>query len=69
MMSKAPKAASRPLALLNARLLDPATKRDERGGLLVQDGLIADLGPQVKAQGLSEDFERIDAGDPMVTDR
>jgi dihydroorotase len=62
MMSKAPKAASRPLALLNARLLDPATKRDERGGLLVQDGLIADLGPQVKAQGLSEDFERIDAG-------
>lgn len=61
MMSKPPKAASRPLAILNARLLDPATKRDERGSILVQDGLIIDLGPQVKAQGLSEDFERIDA--------
>jgi dihydroorotase len=59
-----PKSAKqvRPLAILNARLLDPATKRDERGGLLVQDGLIADIGPQVKAQGLAEEFERVDAG-------
>jgi dihydroorotase len=62
MMSKPLKAVSRPLALLNARLLDPAAKRDERGGVLIQDGLIADVGPQVKAQGLSADFERIDAG-------
>src|SRR5215813_13635308 len=61
-MSKPLKVQLRPLAILNARLLDPATKRDERGGILVQDGLIADLGPQVKAAGLSEDFERIDAG-------
>jgi len=52
----------RPLAILNARLLDPASKRDERGGILIQDGLIADVGPQVKAQGLSADFEPIDAG-------
>ena len=60
----APKSAKqvRPLAILNARLLDPASERDERGGVLVQDGLIADVGPQVKAQGLSEDVERIDAG-------
>jgi dihydroorotase len=59
-----PKSAKlvRPLAILNARLLDPAAKRDERGGIVIQDGLIADVGPQVKAQGLSEDFERIDAG-------
>jgi dihydroorotase len=59
-----PKSAkqARPLAILNARLLDPASKRDERGGILIQDGLIADVGPQVKAQGLSADFERIDAG-------
>ena len=62
MMPKVLKAQLRPLAILNARLLDPATKRDERGGALVQDGLIADIGAQVKAQGLSEDFERIDAG-------
>ena len=62
MTSRPLKAAPRPLAILNARLLDPATKRDERGGILIQDGLIADVGPQVKAQGLSEDFERVDAG-------
>ena len=60
----APKSAkqARPLAILNARLLDPATKRDERGGLLIQDGLIVEVGAQVKAHGLSDDFERIDAG-------
>jgi dihydroorotase len=62
MMSKPLRASSRPLAILNARLLEPATERDERGGLLIQDGLIADVGPHVKAQDLSEDFERIDAG-------
>ena len=62
MMSKPVKAVSRPLAILNARLLDPAAKRDERGGVVIQDGLIADVGPQVRAQGLSEDFERVDAG-------
>ena len=62
MMPKPLKASSRPLAIVNGRLLDPETRRDERGGVLVVDGLIADLGPQVKTQGLSEDFERIDAG-------
>jgi len=61
MMPKPLKASSRPLAILSARLLDPDTRRDERGGILIRDGLIADVGPQVKAQGLSEDFERIDA--------
>jgi dihydroorotase len=61
-MPKPAKGQLRPLAILNARLLDPATKRDERGGILVQDGLIADLGPQVKAAGLSDEFERLDAG-------
>jgi dihydroorotase len=62
MMSKSGKSQARPLAIVNARLLDPATRRDERGGVLVQDGLIADVGGQVKAQGLSDDFERVDAG-------
>ncbi len=67
MMSKPIKALSRPLAILNARLLDPAARRDEHGGLLIQDGVIGDIGPQVKAQGLSEDFERIDAGGHCLT--
>jgi dihydroorotase len=33
---------------INARLLDPASKRDEPGGLLVQDGVIADVGGHLR---------------------
>jgi dihydroorotase len=35
-------------ALINARLLDPASGRDEAGGILIEDGLIADLGPHLR---------------------
>ncbi len=35
-------------AFLNARLVDPASGRDEPGGLVVRDGLIADLGPHLR---------------------
>ena len=37
-----------PTAFINARLIDPATGRDEPGGLVVRDGLIADLGPHLR---------------------
>ena len=40
-----------PLAYVNARLLDPATKLDTLGGLIVRDGLIADLGPHLAKPG------------------
>ncbi len=33
---------------INARLIDPATGRDEPGGLVVKDGLIDDLGPHLR---------------------
>ncbi len=33
---------------INARLVDPASGRDEPGGLLVKDGIIADLGPHLR---------------------
>jgi dihydroorotase len=33
---------------INARIVDPATNRDEPGGLLVKDGIIADLGPHLR---------------------
>jgi len=33
---------------LNARLIDPETGRDEPGGLLVKDGVIADLGAHLR---------------------
>lgn len=42
------KASRAPQVFLNARLVDPASGRDEPGGLLVQDGLIADLGPHLR---------------------
>jgi len=35
----------RPLLLTNAWLVDPATGREERGGVLVVDGTIAEVGP------------------------
>jgi dihydroorotase len=62
MMSKPIKSQARPLAIVDARLLDPATRRDERGGVLVQDGLIVDVGAQVGRQGLPDGVERVDAG-------
>ena len=34
--------------LINARLVDPESGRDEPGGLLIEDGLIADLGPHLR---------------------
>jgi dihydroorotase len=45
---------ARPTALVNARLVDPATGRDERGGVLIAHGAIADLGPQVGAGAIGE---------------
>lgn len=33
---------------INARLIDPASNRDEPGGLLVRDGLIAELGSHLR---------------------
>lgn len=43
-----PKPSRTPQVFLNARLIDPESGRDELGGLLVQDGLIADLGPHLR---------------------
>ncbi len=52
----------RPLALLGARLIDPASGLDEAGGLLAVDGRIAEVGPQVKGEGLPEGAEVVDCG-------
>lgn len=47
-------------AFLNARLIDPATKRDEPGALLVEDGIIADWGAQLFKDGAPGDARIID---------
>lgn len=54
----------RDLALVNARLVDPEERSDSWGGVLVQNGLIADVGPHVTGAGLSAGILTIDcAGD------
>lgn len=45
--SRGPDDCHRPQALINARLIDPASGRDEKGGVLVEGGLITDLGPHL----------------------
>lgn len=49
--------AERPLLFKNARLIDPATGREERGGVLVKDGLIQDVGAHV---AVASDAEVVD---------
>ena len=48
-------------ALLNARLIDPATGLDQKGGVLIADGKIADVGPEVTAASVG-DGRVIDCG-------
>ena len=57
---------NRPLALLNARLIDPAAGTETRGGLLMIDGLIADLGGAVTRDSVPADAEIIDCAGDMV---
>jgi dihydroorotase len=46
--ARTPASAPPATAFLNARLIDPASGRDEPGGLLVRDGVIADLGGHLR---------------------
>lgn len=55
--------ADRPLLLKNARLIDPASDREERGGVLVRDGVIAAVGPQVTE---AADAQVIDCGGQVL---
>src|SRR5262245_5520801 len=47
-MRKSGTAAQEATAFLNARVVDPASGRDEPGGVLVKDGRIADLGVHLR---------------------
>ena len=51
----------RAIALVNARLVDPSSRLDQRGGVLARDGLIVDLGPHLEA-GAVGDATLIDCG-------
>ena len=52
--------STRPIAFRNARLVDPATGLDVKGGLLVENGRIADIGPRL--------FNDAEPSDPEVID-
>jgi dihydroorotase len=58
--------AHQPLALVNARLIDPARETEERGGVLIIDGIIRDLGPQVVAASLPPHAHIIDCARDVV---
>jgi dihydroorotase len=47
----------------NARLIDPASGREERGGVLVRNGAIQDVGPQVMG---AADAQVIDCGGQVL---
>lgn len=51
-----------PIAYINARLLDPESGLDGPGALLTKDGLIADLGHDLFANGVPEDMTVVDCG-------
>jgi dihydroorotase len=55
--------SDRPLLLNNARLVDPASGREERGGVLVQDGVITDVGSHV---AVATDAEVLDCGGQVL---
>jgi dihydroorotase len=49
-------------AFVNARLLDPASGLDETGALLIEDGLIRDLGPRLFRDGAPAEATIVDCG-------
>ena len=57
---------SRPLALVNARLVDPESGYDGPGAVVVRDGLIADVLQGPKLDAPSPDLELIDCRGAML---
>jgi dihydroorotase len=57
---------NRPRALVNARLVDPATGKESAGGVLVIGGLIAGLGASVTAESAPAGAHIVDCGGDVV---
>ncbi|MBD2747887.1 dihydroorotase [Microvirga sp. BT688] len=55
--------SNQPILFKNARLIDPGSDREVRGGVLVRDGIIQDLGPQLKE---AADTQVIDCGGQVL---
>ena len=53
-------------ALLNGRVVDPSSDRDETGGLLIEDGLVVAAGPAVTRDNLDDATAITDVGGAMI---
>lgn len=49
-----PVSSSSRVAYVNARLVDPATRLDQPGGVLIGDGRIAEIGPGIRAGAIGD---------------
>jgi dihydroorotase len=56
----------RPIALVNARLVDPESGRETRGGVLVASGVIVGLGAEVRADSAPVEAKIVDCGGDVV---
>jgi dihydroorotase len=56
-----------PIALVNARLVDPVSGQEGRGGVFVADGQIKDLGAGVTRDAISRDIRIVDCGGDVVS--
>jgi len=54
-----------PTALIHARVIDPETKRDELGGIFIENGLIADIGPHL-AKNAPDGAQVVDCAGQIV---
>ncbi len=54
------------IALVNARLIDPAAQTETRGGVLVRDGNIVEIGPMVTSAAAQAGERVIDCGGDVV---
>ncbi len=55
-----------PIALLNARLVDPERETETRGGLLITDGVISAVGPGVTRDQIPEGARVVDCAGDVV---
>jgi dihydroorotase len=58
--------AHQPVALVNGRLIDPAAQTETKGGILVVDGIIRDVGGGVTETGLPSHAQIIDCGGDVI---
>jgi dihydroorotase len=58
--------SSRPIAFVNARLIDPASAQELRGGVLVEDGIIQDYGRHIVAETVPEGTRLVDCNGDVI---